>query len=158
MPQWSWGLNQIEGQDQRKGYIPTPPYVWYATIDWGIWERTEPGVTWRISEILLENSLHYLHCKSAGHVGHLDEFVCPPNISKTVAVRIMKLAHRPRIASTTIKLISKPVLLSIFISFSKTSSANQNLALGQPLEIPIRVGPTPNIAQINTQWFVGAAI
>ena len=49
-----------------------------------------------------------------------EEFVCPPNISETVAVRIMKLAHRPRIASTTIKLISKPILLSIFINFIKT--------------------------------------
>ena len=43
----------------------------------------------------------------------IDEFVCPPNISETVAVRIMKLAHRPRIASTTIKRIAKPILLSI---------------------------------------------
>ena len=32
-----------------------------------------------------------------------DEFVCPTNISETVDVRIMKLAHRPRIASTKIK-------------------------------------------------------
>ena len=44
----------------------------------------------------------------------IDEFVCPPSISETVAVWIMTLAHRPRIASTTIKLISKPMLLSIF--------------------------------------------
>ena len=43
----------------------------------------------------------------------IDEFVCTPSISQTVAVRIMKLAHRPRIASTTIKLISKPIWLSI---------------------------------------------
>ena len=43
----------------------------------------------------------------------IDEFVCPPNISETVAIRIKKLAHRPRIASPTIKLISKPILLSI---------------------------------------------
>ena len=32
----------------------------------------------------------------------IEEFVCPPNISETVAVRIMKLAHRSRIASTVI--------------------------------------------------------
>ena len=43
----------------------------------------------------------------------IEEFVCPPNISETVAVRITKPAHRPRIASTTIKLISKPILLSV---------------------------------------------
>ena len=43
----------------------------------------------------------------------IDGVVCPPNISGTVAGRLMKLAHRPRIASTTIKLISKPMLLSI---------------------------------------------
>ena len=40
-------------------------------------------------------------------------FVCPPHISETVAVRIMKLAHHPRIASTTNKLLSKQILLSI---------------------------------------------
>ena len=37
----------------------------------------------------------------------IDGIVCPPNnISETVAGRLMKLAHRQRIASTTIKLIS----------------------------------------------------
>ena len=51
----------------------------------------------------------------------IDEFVCPPNISETVAVRIMKLAHRPRIASATIKLISKPILLSILSILLKTT-------------------------------------
>ena len=35
----------------------------------------------------------------------IDGVVCPPNISETVAVRTVKLAHRPRIASTTITLI-----------------------------------------------------
>ena len=43
----------------------------------------------------------------------IDGVVCPPNISETVADRTVKLAHRPRIASTTIKFISKPFLLSI---------------------------------------------
>ena len=43
---------------------------------------------------------------------NIEEFVCPPNISETVAVRTVKLAHRPHIASTTIKLISKIILLS----------------------------------------------
>ena len=43
----------------------------------------------------------------------IDTFVCPPNISETGAVRIMKLAHRSRIASTTKKIISKQLLLSI---------------------------------------------
>ena len=36
----------------------------------------------------------------------IDGVVCPPNISETVADRLMKLAYRQRIASTTIKLIS----------------------------------------------------
>ena len=43
----------------------------------------------------------------------IDGVFCPPNISETVAVRTVKLAHRPRISSTTITLISKPILLSI---------------------------------------------
>ncbi len=33
----------------------------------------------------------------------IDGVVCQPNISETVAGRLMKLAHRPRIASTMIK-------------------------------------------------------
>ena len=37
------------------------------------------------------------------------------HISETVAGRLMKLAHRPRIASTMIKLISKPILLPILL-------------------------------------------
>ena len=32
----------------------------------------------------------------------IDGVVCPPNISETVAGRLMKLAHRPPIASTMI--------------------------------------------------------
>ena len=43
----------------------------------------------------------------------IDTFVCPPNISETVAVRLLKLAHRSRIASTTKEIISKQILLSI---------------------------------------------
>ena len=44
----------------------------------------------------------------------IDGVVCPPNISETVAGRLMKLAHRPRIASTMIKLISKSIVLPIY--------------------------------------------
>ena len=50
----------------------------------------------------------------------IDGVVCPPNISETVATRIMKLAHRPRIASTMIKLISKPIVLPILLILVKT--------------------------------------
>ncbi len=48
----------------------------------------------------------------------IDGVVCPPNISETVAGRLMKLAHRPRIASTMI--ISKPILLPILLILVKT--------------------------------------
>ena len=50
----------------------------------------------------------------------IDGVVCPPNISETVAGRLMKLAHRQRIASTTIKLISTKLLLSILSILVKT--------------------------------------
>ena len=50
----------------------------------------------------------------------IDGVVCPPEISETVAGRLMKLAHRPRIASTMIKLISKPILLPILLILVKT--------------------------------------
>ena len=63
-------------------------------------------------------------------------FVCPPHISETVAVTIMKLAHRPRIASTTKTLISKQILLSIWSILLR-----QFKRIGTP--------STPNIAQIN---------
>ena len=58
----------------------------------------------------------------------IDEFVCRPNISETVAVKTMKLAHRPRIASTTIKLISKPILLSILSILLKKQFSESALA------------------------------
>ena len=50
----------------------------------------------------------------------IDGVVCPPNISENVAGRLMKLAHRPHIASTMIKLISKPILLPILLILVKT--------------------------------------
>ena len=50
----------------------------------------------------------------------IDGVVCPPNISEAVAGRLMKLAHRQRIASTTIKLISTKFLLSILSILVKT--------------------------------------
>ena len=54
----------------------------------------------------------------------IDGVVCPPNISETVAGRLMKLPHRQRIASTTIKLISNFFTVHL-INFSKTNSANR---------------------------------
>ena len=57
---------------------------------------------------------------SAIYTTKIDGVVCPPNISETVAGRLMKLAHRPRIASTMIKLISKPILLPILLILVKT--------------------------------------
>ena len=50
----------------------------------------------------------------------IDGVVCPPNISETVAGRLMKLAHRQRIASTTITLISTKFVLSILSILVKT--------------------------------------
>ena len=50
----------------------------------------------------------------------IEECVCPPNISQTVGVRTVKLAHHPRIASTTIALVSKHILLSVLSILFKT--------------------------------------
>ena len=62
----------------------------------------------------------------------IGEFVSPPNFSETVTVSIMKLAHCPHIASTTIKLkliILKPILLSsLSILLKKKNSAESALA------------------------------
>ena len=79
----------------------------------------------------------------------IDTFVCPPDISQTVAVRIMKLAHRPRIASTTNKLISEPILLSVLSMLFKTikrigaalatRSANRRRHLIRPTPFPVSI-------------------
>ena len=68
---------------------------------------------------------HIALTKRAAIIGHIYTtkiygVVCPPNISETVAGRHMKLAHRQRIASTTITLIKK-----ITLHFSKNNSANR---------------------------------
>ena len=55
----------------------------------------------------LERSQSWFPFLHAIYTTKIDGVVCPPNISETVAGRLMKLAHRQRIASTTIKLISK---------------------------------------------------
>ena len=61
-----------------------------------------------------------LHPTSIGPTTKIDGVVCPPNISETVAGRLMKLAHRPRIASTMIKLISKPIYCPFLLILVKT--------------------------------------
>ena len=52
-----------------------------------------------------------LVCSYRVYTTKIDGVVCPSNISETVADRLMKLAHRPRIASTMIKPILLPILL-----------------------------------------------
>ena len=52
--------------------------------------------------------VHYIYTTK------IDGVVCPPNISETVAGRLMKLAHHQRIASTSIKLISKKNYCSFY--------------------------------------------
>ena len=59
----------------------------------------------------------------------IDGVVCPPNISETVAGRLMKLAHRQRIASTTINLISKKKLLSIWSIFPGSGKTIQPIII-----------------------------
>ena len=66
----------------------------------------------------------------ANYTTKIDTFVCSPHISETVPVRIMKLAHRSRIASTTKRIISKQMLLSILSILFKTIQ-------------PISAGPSP---------------
>ena len=61
------------------------------------------------STILKRNIRLAKKCIMLIYTTKIDGVVCPPNISETVAVRTVKLAHRPRIASTTIKFISKPI-------------------------------------------------
>ncbi len=71
----------------------------------------------------------------------IDGVVCPPNISETVAGRLMKLAHRQRIASTTITLISTKFVLSILSILVKTFQRSENYRrhLIRPTPFPVSV-------------------
>ena len=60
----------------------------------------------------------------------IDELVCPPNTSEPLTVRIIKLAHRPHIASTTFNLTSKSILLS-FLSIIFLLKTIQPISAGQ---------------------------
>ena len=55
--------------------------------------------------IMCVDSLRYVSRLCYIYTTKIDGVVCQPNISETVAGRLTKLAHRQRIASTTIKLI-----------------------------------------------------
>ena len=68
----------------------------------------------------LRGSRNHLHVAYNIYTTKIDGVVCPPNISETVAGRLMKVAHRQRIASTTIKLISTKILLAILSILVKT--------------------------------------
>ena len=63
--------------------------------------------------------------------------VCPPNISETVAGRLMKLAHRQRIASTTIKLISKKMycpFYQFYLKYFQRIDADPKRKLSPPFD------------------------
>ena len=64
--------------------------------------------------------LGYLYQIHVIYTTKIDGVVCPPNISETFAGRLMKLAHRQRIASTTIQLFFFLNVLSILSIFLKT--------------------------------------
>ena len=91
----------------------------------------------------------------------IDRVVCPPNISKTVAGRLMKLAHRPRIASTMIKLNSKPILLPILLILVKTIQrivADPKRKLSPPFDsadsVPSIGHPAPGSGKIMSLFTV----
>ncbi len=66
----------------------------------------------------------------------------------------MKLAHRPRIASTMIKLISKPILLPILLILVKKfseSSLTQNYSANQNLPLPQQMLPEPRSAWTGSE-------
>ena len=80
----------------------------------------------------------------------IDGVLCPPYIPETVAAKVIKLAHRPRITSTIIKLISKPILLPILLILVKTIKrivANPKRKLSQSFDsvdsVPRRGHPAP---------------
>ena len=91
----------------------------------------------------------------------IDEVVCPPNISETVADRPMKLTHRQRITSTTIKLNLKKNLLSILSILVKTIQrivADQKRKLSPPFDsadsVPSLGHPAPGSGKMMSLFTV----
>ena len=91
----------------------------------------------------------------------IDGVVCPPNISETVAGRLMKFAHRPSIASTMIKLISKRILLPILLILVKTIQrivADPKRKLSPPFDsadsVPSLSHPAPGTGKILSLFTV----
>ena len=113
--------------------------------------NSAPRVLLPVPGVPINNNVHIYNTK-------IDEFVCPKNISQTVAVRIMKLAHRPRIASTTIKLISNPILLSILAILLK---AILRIGTEYPKHRPdkhVRKGQGAAFRQINLYYIIFSTI
>ena len=88
----------------------------------------------------------------------IDGVICPPNISETVAGRLMKLAHRPRIASTMIKLISKPILLPILVKTIQQIIADPKRKLSPPFDsadsVPSLGHPAPGSGKMLSLFTV----
>ena len=70
-----------------------------------------------LTSVLQEMRINSFRTTSQIDTTKIDGVVCTPNIPETVAGRLMKFVHRPPIASTMIKLISKPFLLHILLIF-----------------------------------------
>ena len=94
-----------------------------------LWSLDQHKLLRTFSRCSIEVKLHLfqsyctnLYCSHLWHIYTTKIYgvVGPPNISESVAGRLIKLAHRPRIASTMIKLISKPICLPILLILVKT--------------------------------------
>ena len=80
--------------------------------------------------------------RERGPTTKIDGVVCPQNISETVAGRLMKLAYRPRIASTMINSFQSQfsahfILKKQFSESKLTRSANYRRHLIRPTPFPV---------------------
>ena len=101
----------------------------------------------------LRGSRNHLHVAYNIYTTKIDGVVCPPNISETVAGRLMKLAHRQRIASTTIKLISTKILLAILSILVKTFQrivADPKRKLSPPFDWPTPFPVSVTLPRVRT--------
>ncbi len=110
---WNWSNTQERALEKMNILVNEAPVLCFYDHAKEITVQCDASQTGLGAALLQEGPPLAFASRALIYTTKIYGVVCPPNISETVAVRTVKLANRPRIASTTIKFISKPIIMSI---------------------------------------------